>query len=84
MRAMVSCYVEWVLTSQDLARFIFQARTLVSRKALQSEQLLQKNKGKPARRAGLFKPLAERGDASCHRVVLGADCRPAQNITAFG
>ena len=43
VRAMVSCYVEWVLASQDLARFIFQARTLVSRSA-QGEQLLQKNK----------------------------------------
>jgi hypothetical protein len=58
---MVSCYVEWVLTSQDLARFIFQARTLVSRSA-QGEQLLQKNKENLRAALGYFKPWLERGE----------------------
>lgn len=61
VRAMVSCYVEWVLASQDLARFIFQARTLVSRSA-QGEQLLQKNKENLRAALGYFKPWLERGE----------------------
>ena len=60
VKAVVGCYVQWVTASQELARFIFQARTLVSRSP-QGEALVQKNKQNMRALFARFKPWEEQG-----------------------
>lgn len=60
VKAMVGTYVEWVLANQDLARFIFQARTLVNRSA-HGERLQECNRNNYREVLGYFKPWLESG-----------------------
>lgn len=60
VKAMVATYVDWVVANQDLARFIFQARTLVNR-GDHGRQLQQNNKDNYRQVLARFKPWLENG-----------------------
>lgn len=51
IKTMVSCYLEWVTSQPELARFLLQARTYVAQ-GPHADQLAERNKGR-------FNPLIE-------------------------
>ncbi len=60
VKAMVVTYVDWVTANQELARFVFQARTLVGRSP-DGEQLAQRNQAHFRAVFGHFKPWLDSG-----------------------
>lgn len=61
VKAMVATYIDWVVHNPELARFIFQARTLVNR-GEQGQRLQQNNKANYSQVLAYFRPWLEKGE----------------------
>lgn len=61
VKAMVATYIQWVVQNPELARFIFQARTLVKR-GEQGQRLQQNNKANYSQVMSYFRPWLASGE----------------------